>query len=139
MTKTTADLLQEAQQYATYWNVALYGDLPEGLNLETMSHWPPDLIQDLSIRIGVFEDFKIHYLFPNTDTEERKALFKLARNRFALQLSHKFDLPNLDENRRDFEDSVQGVRAWDLDQLTPLQNQILEHHYFIDPWSDPDV
>src|SRR3954462_7729292 len=101
MAKTTADLLQEAQQYATWWNVAIYGDLPEGLNLETMSHWPPDLIQDMSVRIGVFEDFKIHYLFPNTDSEERKALCKLARNRFALQLSHKFDLPNLDENRRD--------------------------------------
>ena len=34
MAKTTAELMQEAQQYATYWNVALYGDLPEGLNLE---------------------------------------------------------------------------------------------------------
>ena len=137
MRKTASELLEEARNYSTLWNIAVFGELPEGLNLETMSHWPPDLIQDLSIRIGVFEDFKIHFLFPNTSEEERKALCRLARNRFSLQLAHKFELPNLEENQRDFENSVAGVRAWDLEALTPLQNEVLRKHYFVDPWQTP--
>jgi hypothetical protein len=133
MLKNAAEMVEQARDYATAWNKMIFGDLPEGLDIGTMSNWPPDLIQDLSLRIGVFEDFKIHFLFPNTSEEERRALCKLARNRFSLVLSRNFNLLNIEENRRDFEDSVQGIRAWDLDKLTEAQNEILSSHYLVNP------